>query len=449
MLFRKKKSIVAGVVGSLVASTILLGLSSQSAQAAPISAQIKTAMNTPTTLIFWSWLPGQQKQVDLFTAKYPKIQVKLANVGAGGAQYTKIRAGLASKTGLPDVAQIEFQYIPTFKALNALSNIKPYVSAKFLDQFPEWISAQVTDSGGGIYAVPQDSGPMGLIYRADILKKYGIKVPGTWDEFAIAAAALRKADPSTYLTNMIMDSGNMNGLYWQAGVRPFKVTSATSINIKLNDATTKKVSKYWGDLYKAGSIPADPYWTNDWNAGFNKGKYASWASAAWGLSSVQGGAKDTSGAWRVAPLPQWNAGESVSGNWGGSTSAVLTTSKNQIAAAVFADFINTNPAAAFALTQAPTYDFPVINRVLLNPAWTAGAPEFYGKTKVFKAYAKYNATVGKNYEWSPFQDQVYTYWTNNVLKAIVDKADTAAAVDKWQSDTVAYAKDQGYTVTTN
>ena len=53
-------------------------------------------------------------------------------------------------------------------------------------------------------------------------------------------------------------------------------------------------------------------------------------------------AKATSGKWRAAPLPQWDAGENESGNWGGSTSAVIKTTKNPIAAAKFAEFLNTD-----------------------------------------------------------------------------------------------------------
>lgn len=450
MTSKKNRGVVAAVVGTLVASTAILGISAQGAQAAaaPSAAAIAKALNTPTKLTFWSWLPGQQNEVNLFQATYPKIKVKLVNVGSGGTEYNKIKAGLAAKSGLPDVAQMEFQYVPTFNVLGGLANIAPYLPANFLKQFPAWISGQVTDSKGGIYAVPQDSGPMGLLYRSDVFTKNNLTAPKTWAEFAADAAIIHKADPTQYISNMVMDSGNMNGLYWQAGARPFHMNSATSINIHLNDAKTKAVTKFWADLVAQGNLPVDPYWTSDWNAAFNKGKYLSWPAAAWGLATVTAAAADTSGSWRAAPLPQWGTGAQVSGNWGGSTSAVMSTSKNIIAAAALAAFVNTNPTAAFALTQAPTYDFPVANSVLNSAGFKATAPAFYGGQKVYQAYGAYNATVGKNYEWSPFQDQVYTLWTNDVLAVTLAKGDTSAGVDKWQADTVSYAKKQGYTVTT-
>ena len=75
----------------------------------------------------------------------------------------------------------------------------------------------------------------------------------------------------------------------------------------------------------------------------NSGKYATWITAAWGPVFLQGSAKSTSGKWRAAPLPQWDASKPASGNWGGSTTAVIKGTKNPIAAAKFAEFLNTDP----------------------------------------------------------------------------------------------------------
>ena len=45
--------------------------------------QRQNALNTPTDLTFWTWVPNIQDQVDLFEKKYPKIHVKVENVGQG------------------------------------------------------------------------------------------------------------------------------------------------------------------------------------------------------------------------------------------------------------------------------------------------------------------------------------------------------------------------------
>ena len=39
--------------------------------------QREEALNAPTELTFWTWVPDIQDQVDLFEKKYPAIKVKI------------------------------------------------------------------------------------------------------------------------------------------------------------------------------------------------------------------------------------------------------------------------------------------------------------------------------------------------------------------------------------
>ena len=71
--------------------------------------------------------------------------------------------------------------------------------------------------------MPWDTGPLGLIYRQDLLEKAGVKTPiKTWDEFAAAAIKYHKANPKSYLVNLPGgQTGQWLGMYWQNGARPF------------------------------------------------------------------------------------------------------------------------------------------------------------------------------------------------------------------------------------
>ena len=99
--------------------------------------------------------------------------------------------------------------------------------------------------------------------------------------------------------------------------------------------------KFWGDLVTSGGASNDADFNDAWYQGLNSGKWATLPIAAWGPVFLQGAAAKTSGKWRAADLPQWDASKTVSSNWGGSTDAVLKLSKNQIAASQLALFINT------------------------------------------------------------------------------------------------------------
>ena len=417
-------------------------------QAAQPASQtdVDKAMQTPTTLTFWTWVPDIAKEVALFEKKYPAIDVKVVNAGQGEPQYTKLRTALKAGSGAPDVAQIEFQYIPTFSLTKSLVDLRPYGAEAQKDKFVDWTWSQVTGQNGEIWAYPQDTGPMGMLYRKDIFDKYGIDVPKTWDEFAAAARKLHAAAPEVYLTNLAPNqNGAYMGLLWQTGAKPFTNTAPDAVTINLNDETSKKLGNYWGGLIKEGVVSADADFTDAWYQALNRGKYATWLTAAWGPVFLTGSAASTKGKWRAAPLPQWAPGQNVSGNWGGSTSAVITGTKNPIAAAKFAEFLNTDPESTkkFATEQ---FLFPATKALLADPSFTQQKPEFYGGQTVNQVFSDISDTVDKQFQWPPFLDQAVNDWDETVGKSFADKTDTSAALDQWQTRVTEYAKNQGFKV---
>ncbi len=180
-------------------------------------------------------------------------------------------------------------------------------------------------------------------------------------------------------------------------------------------------------------------------AALNSGKYATWLTAAWGPVFLSGSAKSTSGKWRAAPLPQWDASTPQSGNWGGSTSAVITSTKNPIAAAVFAQFLNTDPDSTklFATKQ---FLFPATKALLADPAYVGDTPAFYGGQKVNEIFAGISSTVNTTFQWPPFLDRVEADFKETVGKSLTDNTDAVTALDQWQTRITTFAKGQGFTV---
>jgi multiple sugar transport system substrate-binding protein len=409
-------------------------------------AEIDTAMKTPTTLTFWTWVPNISQEVALFEQKYPAIKVNVVNAGQSGAQYTKLRTALTAGKGAPDLAQIEFSFIPTFTITNNLVDLRPYGASANKGKFVDWVWHQVTGPNGEIYAYPQDTGPMGMLYREDIFAAHGIEVPTTWDDFAAAAHKLHAADPEIYLTNMSdNESGAWQGLMWQADARPYTV-HGTSVELAVDDAASKKVAGYWGGLVSEGVVSTDPDFTNTWYTGLNTGKYATWLTAAWGPVFLSGTAKATIGKWRAAPLPQWEQGQASSGNWGGSTTAVIKGTQHAIAAAKFAEFLNTDSATTAMFNTVQSL-FPSTTALLSSPSFAGLKPEFFGGQQVNKVFAGISSTIDVGWQWPPFLDQAVTDWTATVGKALANKGDVAAATGQWQSQLVGYAKSQGFDVT--
>ncbi len=408
-------------------------------------SQIDEAMNTDTTLTFWTWVPDIKNEVDLFQQKYPKVTVKLVNVGQGAPHYQKMRAAIKSGQGAPDVTQVEFQYIPSFTLGGDLLDISPYGAAAIKPQYPDWVWSQVIN-GEAVYGVPQDVGPMGLLYREDLFAKAGIEVPKTWDEFATAAEKYHAANPKSYLSNLApSQAGQFIGYMWQLGARPFKFDGTKTVTVDLASDAGKQVAKFWGDLSAKGLVSVDPDFTDSWYQGLSNGKYATWPTAAWGPIFLQGTAKKTSGLWRAADLPQWDTSTPASGNWGGSTDAVLKGTKYPIQAAQLALFLNTDKQSALDLAT-KQFLFPPSTTVLENPTFADQKSEFFGGQEVNKLFTSISATVGKDFQWVPFMDFVYANFNDTLGKAMADKTDLVAGLQKWQDAVAGYAKAQGFTV---
>ena len=404
--------------------------------------------NAAATLTLWAWTPNTQSQVDLFQKAHPKIKVKLVNAGQGTPEYTKLRTALKAGSGAPDVVQVEFQYIPTFSITKDLVDLNQYGAAKVKGDFPDWVWSLVAPDGKAAYGIPWDTGPMGFMYRKDLLAKAKVAVPKTWDEFRAAAKKYHAADPKSYLIDLAPgQGGQLLALMAQVGSRPFKVTGDT-VNIKVNDANAKKWAALWTQINRDGSLATDPDFNDAWYKGLSTGKYAGWLAAAWGPVFLQGTAANTSGKWAVAEMPQWNAGDHVSVNWGGSTLAVTKQSKTPAQAAELAKWLMTDPQSAL-LFSTKQFLFPSKTDILSNPAYVDQKVDFFGGQQVNKLYAGFSDNVAKDYTWSPFQDYVYQQMNETLGKAISAKGDLGASLDALQAKLVSYAKAQGFKVTEN
>ncbi|MBT2500733.1 extracellular solute-binding protein [Agromyces sp. ISL-38] len=435
--------------GAVAAALILSGCApgaNEGGGGGPVSQdEIDKAMTTPTKLTFWTWVPDIENEVKLFEEKYPAIDVKVENVGQGLAHYQKLRSAIEAGEGGPDVAQIEYQYIPSFVLPESLLDLTPYGADDLSGDFVDWAWNQVSPADE-VWAIPQDVGPMGNLYREDLLTQAGItEPPATWDDYATAAKAV-KDSTGAYISNLgATQAGQMIGFFWQAGVKPFGYDGKETVTIDVNSDEAKQVADYWTGLIQQDLISTDVDFNDEWYQGLASGKYAGWLTAAWGPIFLQGTAEGTSGLWRAAPLPQWEAGQDVSGNWGGSSDAVLADSKNPIAAYELAKFINDDEESAMKLAT-EQFLFPPQVSVLEDPAFVDQESEFYGGQQVNKLFSEISETVDTDFQWLPFMDYVYSSYEETMGTVIAAKGDISGALDTWQDQLVKYAKDQGFTV---
>src|SRR3712207_5287470 len=116
-------------VGAVAAALLLSGCTASDggggSQAPASQDDIDKALETPTKLTFWTWVPNIENEVKLFEEKYPKIDVEVVNVGQGAPHYQKIRTAIEAGEGAPDVVQMEYQYINSFTLTESLLDLAP------------------------------------------------------------------------------------------------------------------------------------------------------------------------------------------------------------------------------------------------------------------------------------------------------------------------------------
>lgn len=395
-------------------------------------------------LTCWAWAPGTDLMAKKFEEKFPNIKVKVENVGQGDPHYVKLRNAITAGTGLPDVAQVEFNSISSFKALNVLADMGAAGANAVKDRFIDWTWKAVSD-GDKVYAIPWDSGPMGLLYRTDIFDEHKLAVPETWADFAETSKKLAKDKPGSYLTNFGIDAGWIGAVLWQAGARPFHV-DGTNIRIDINGPIAKKWADYWQALLDAKAVNTMPMWTSEWFAAFDDGTNVTWITAAWGPAVMSGSMKTSVGKWRAAAIPQWDKGGKASSNWGGSTFAAFTSSPHLKEATEFAMFMGGDPDSGKYWNQKQFF-FPVLKDLVADNELMGTKYDFYGGQAVNEIFATAANQVDPSFEFAPFQDYVNSQLQDELNAAVGGKGTLSEALDRVQATVVAYATDQGYTVT--
>lgn len=401
-----------------------------------------TTPDEKVNLTFWTWVPHIDTVVAKWNAANPNIQVTASNQAQGDELVTKLLT--AAKAGnAPDLAQAEYQALPTLVSNDALADISGAVaSAK--SEFAEGVWQTVTLGTNAVYAVPQDVGPMMLYYRDDEFTRLGLSVPKTWDEFAQVARQVRAKSPKQYLTTFSSaDPGWFVGLAQQAGASWWGV-NGDSWKVSVNDPATKRVADFWGGLVAEGAVDGQPMYTPEWNKALNDGTLIAWPSAIWGPGVLSGNAADTKGKWKIAPLPQWTSGGSKTGSWGGSSTAVTAGSKHQAAAAKFAVWLNTNADATTLLVQEGGL-YPASRAAQSGPA-LASAPAFFPNQPDFYQLAKQIADTAAGFTFGPNVNVTYSAYKDNLAKAITAKSSFSAAVDVMQTTTVDDMKKNGFNV---
>jgi multiple sugar transport system substrate-binding protein len=421
-------------VCALAAAGLVAGCSSSASPAAGAGSTQKV------TLTFWSWVPNMQKVVNVWNAAHPDIQIKFTEAAGGDAELAKLLTAGKAKD-MPDMAQIEYQSLPTMVSNDYLADISSE-DANLKSDYPSGLWTQVTLGTSALYGVPQDAAPLAFFYRTDIFKQYHLAVPTTWAQYQQEAEQLHKDDPSIYMGDTATtDAGLFAGLTQQAGAQWWSA-SGTSWSVGIDSSAAQKVASYWGNLVQENAVDSQTAWTASWDKSFSSGEYASWISAVWAPGDLTSQAANTSGKWAMAELPQWTAGQHVSGAWGGSATSVTSDSKYPQQAAQFIAWLNQSTAGTNLLVQDGSV-YPA--SLAAESSSTLPAQTFMGQSDFYTLAKQYSSQVAPA-TWGPDVDVAYSDFSDDFASTVRTQSGYLGALSKLQSSVVADMKSNGFTV---
>jgi multiple sugar transport system substrate-binding protein len=405
-------------------------------------ADVQAALTKGGNLTVWAWEPTLKQVVTKFQETYPNVKVNLVNAGTGDKQYTALQNAVAAGSGVPDVAQIEYYALPQFALGKSLSSLAGYGADALKADFTPgpWTSVQ---SGGTVYGLPMDSGPMALYYNKEVFDKHRIAVPKTWTEYLDAARKLHAADPKAYITNDTGDAGFTTSMIWQAGGKPYQV-DGTNVTINFTDPGSTEFVKVWQTLISEKLLAPISSWSDQWFQGIGNGSIATLATGAWMPANFVSSAPGGAGKWRVADLPQWQAGGTASAENGGSSLALMD--KGPADKALAYGFLKYATDGDGVQIRVENGAFPATTKQIESPEFLADEFEYFGGQKANEIFAKSAKGVVTGWSYLPFQVYANSVFNDTVGKAYVSSTPLADGLKAWQDQSAKYGTEQGFTV---
>lgn len=392
----------------------------------------------PVTLEFWGWVPGLEEAVAQWNEENPEIQVDFFRMTGddGDTIPASIDAGTA-----PDIVQMSVHSIPGHVVNNRLIDIAEHAE-DWGDRFTESTWASVSFDGG-IYAIPQDSGPSGMMYREDLFTEHGIEVPTTWEEYLEAARALKEADPDLHIAQFSPnETGHWLQTVWQnSGTWNGIEDDAWTVNVA--DQQSQEVAELWQTLLDEDLFLTVEMWTPEFWAEVNDGRIATINYAAWFPVLLEESAESTSGNWRVAPTPNFE-GQDSAGDTGGSVNVVPTGTEDVEHAVAFIEWLNTSEDGLDHLISNGGI-FPAAVDGLEHPALLTER-EFFGGQVINEVFADAAVKVPATWVDGPTYDLIQDRLKDQFARVANGDQTFSEALDTVHDQAVADLRDMGLSV---
>ncbi|WP_076358955.1 ABC transporter substrate-binding protein [Paenibacillus sp. RUD330] len=276
------------------------------------------------TLTLWYWNrsldDGLIKSVE---QKFPGIRINAQKIG--GDFKSKLKTTLAAGSAGPDIVAFNDWVSELFVSSDRFYDLYDLGAKEIEPDFLDWKWNFGVTPEGTMIALPIDTGPTALFYRADLFQEAGLpsdpedvhKQLGTWESYLDAGKKLQD-----HFAGKVKMLDNVNNVYTQVNAQSDRIYFSKEDEF-IGDTTGSSMKNAWSLAVKAAQLKlagnANAF-TSEWSAAMNNSSIASFVGAVWMKEVLEEAAPDTSGKWRVARAPGGD------GNNGGSFLAIMKTS---------------------------------------------------------------------------------------------------------------------------
>lgn len=286
------------------------------------SSSSEKSENGEITLTLWYWNRSiDDELIKKVGEEFPDITIKPQKID-GDNYKTKLQTTLAADGG-PDIVAMNDWVNEFIPYSDNFVNLLDYGADEIKNQYLEWKwNYALTPDKNTLIALPMDTGPTALFYRADFFEEAGLPTDptevseqlSTWDDYIAAGEKLKEA------TGLKMfDSSNR--VFTQYLAQSEQNYFDRDNNFVGDQGPVQKAWEYATTVHEKG-LSADLEDGTEWNAGMNNGEVASFIGAVWTKKILKDAAPDTTGKWRVTRAPGGD------GNNGGSFIGILKNSEH-------------------------------------------------------------------------------------------------------------------------
>jgi multiple sugar transport system substrate-binding protein len=336
-----------------------------------------------------------RKMFDNFEKANPGVKIEI-ETGGQTAELQREYLGkvLNAKDSALDVFMIDITNPRLYHSKGWIEPLNQHVgspSVALADHLPVYRTTNVVD--GQIVAMPGFADAMFVYYRKDLLSKYNLREPRTWDALASAVKKIKAGEKN---------NPNLQGLSIQGA--PIEGTVCTFLlpiwskggdvadsngKLKLDPAIAQAGVEQWLKLIDDGIVPRNASevktidTVNDFKAG-NVVFAVNWGFA-WDRFQNDADSK-VKGLVDVMPMPRVGEGSKSATCVGGWQWAVSSFSKNKAIAAKLVKHMSTPDVAKFLAVEGSL--LPVYASTYTDPAYLAKVPWASGAGVI--------ATFGRN-----------------------------------------------------